>query len=167
MDRRLPTAVVVMAVIAGAVGCSRSGEPLTQVTTSSAHPSASADALTEWCNSYAAISSVLAESGTTSAGAPKALQALDRFSLLWKLAGEAEILNAEETNANLRAVLVYRKVIALLADGSTEGSPEVAAAKAAVTTTTQRDHAALQSSAGKIVGICGPPSSAPAASASG
>jgi hypothetical protein len=167
MGRRLNAVVVVLSVVAGVVGCSRSGEPQTAVTTDSTPASASADALTEWCNSYAAITSVLAQSGTTIAGAPTALQALARYAQLWKLAGDAEILSPDETNANLRAVFVYRKVIALIAGGSTENSAEVATAKEAVTTTTQNDHALLQSSAGKILGICGPSSGAPAASAQG
>ena len=154
---------MLVTVVASLAGCSPNGENRVQPTTASA----SADALTEWCNSYSTLSSVLAASGTTAAGAPKALQALDRYGQLWKLAGEAEILSPDETGANLRAVFVYRKVIVLLADGSAEDSPEVVAAKKTVTTTTQNDHALLQSSAGKILGICGPPRGAPAASPRG
>jgi hypothetical protein len=142
-------------------GCSTSAQSVSSSAATSASPSA--DALQEWCNSYSSISSVLAESGTTSSGAGKALLALDRFAKLWQLAGEAEILSPDETNANLRAVIVYRDVIQLLADGADENGPEVTAAKEKVTAATQQDHDLLQSSAGKILGICGTATPAPSA----
>jgi hypothetical protein len=156
MGRR---AGLLLSAVALLAGCSTTTQSTPSTPTASA--SASADALDQWCNSYSVITGVLAESGTTSAGADKALMALDRFTKLWKLAGESELIGPDETNANLRAVLVYREVIQLLADGKAEDSPEVLAAKEKVTTTTQNDHDLLQSSAGKILGVCGKPSASP------
>jgi hypothetical protein len=147
-------------------GCSGSGQSSASTAAASASASPSADALTQWCNSYAVITQVLADSGTTSAGAPKALLALDRYAKLWQLAGESEIIGPDETNANLRAVTLYRKVIQLLADGAAENSPDVEAAKTTLSESTQNDHDLLASSAGAVLGLCGAPTASPTPSLS-
>jgi uncharacterized membrane protein len=140
------------------IGCS-SSTTSSSTTSATASPTAaasrSADAIDEWCNSYAGLSKVLSDAGTKPESTTKALQALDRYAKLWKLAGEGGLLSPEETNANLRAVIVYRQVIQAIAGGMTEDSAEVTALKDTVRTQTENDHGLLQSSAGKVVALCG------------
>jgi hypothetical protein len=97
---------------------------------------------------------VLSTSGTASQ-APTGLQALDRFALLWQLAGRMGIITADEVAANLRAVEKYRAIVTLVAAGSSSTSAAMTSARAALTAQTDSDRAVLSSSAGKVLGSCG------------
>ncbi len=131
-------------------------------------PSAVGDPVEQWCTAYANITSVLADAGTSPEKATTALTVLDRFGELWASASELEFINPDEAAANQRAVGKYGAIIELMAAGAEEDSAEVKAASEELTTSTEADHALLQSSAGKVLGMCGtpvPPASAsPAAS---
>ncbi len=111
----------------------------------------------EWCASYATLTSVLSQSASDATSAKTALQALERFDLLWGIADNMGILTAPEVAANQRAVASYRAVMTLVAAGSSAGSPAMTTAKARLTAQTTADHAVLASSAGKVVGLCGTP----------
>jgi hypothetical protein len=111
----------------------------------------------EWCASYATLTSVLSQSASDTTGAQTALQALERFDLLWGIADTMGILTADEVAANQRAVASYRAVMTLMASGHAAASAEVSSARAALTAQTTTDHTLLASSAGKVVGLCGAP----------
>jgi hypothetical protein len=115
----------------------------------------------QWCASYATLTSVLSQTASDTAGAQTALQALERFDLLWGIADNMGILTPDEVAANQRSVASYRAVMALVASGSTAGSTRLAAARATLTTQTTSDHALLSSSAGTVVGLCGAPTRSP------
>jgi hypothetical protein len=115
----------------------------------------------EWCASYATLTSVLSQSASDATGAQTALQALERFDLLWGIADNMGILTAPEVAANQRAVASYRAVMTVMASGHAAGSAEVSSARAALTAQTTTDHALLASSAGKVVGLCGAPTPRP------
>jgi hypothetical protein len=127
---------------------------------------ASDDAITEWCNAYTVITTVLSEGTSGKAQAEKAILGLDRYADLWKAAGQGELLTPDEVNANLRAIAAYRTVLNAVAAGKPDSSPEVKAAKEHIRTVTEDDHDVLQSSAGKVLGYCGAPTASPSAPAS-
>jgi GTP cyclohydrolase III len=127
-------------------------------TSSSASPAGTgAPTNEEWCASYATLTSVLSQSASDATGAHTALQALERFDLLWGIADNMGILTAAEVAANQRAVASYRAVMSLMASGRAAASAEVSSARAALTAQTTTDHTLLASSAGKVVGLCGAP----------
>jgi hypothetical protein len=127
-------------------------------------PSAVGDPAEQWCTAYANITSVLADAGTSPEKAATALTVLDRFGELWASASQLEFINPDEAAANQRAVGRYGVIIQLMAAGAAEDSAEVKAASDELTASTEADHALLQSSAGKVLGMCGSP--APPASPS-
>jgi hypothetical protein len=150
-------------------GCSSSStatSPATPATSSSLSASRSPDAIDDWCNSYGALIQVLSEATTSQTKAQTGVMGLDRFAQLWKLASEGEIITPDEANANLRAVGALRKVLDLIAAGQAQTSPDVVAAQSEIKTVTENDHELLQSSAGKVLALCGTgtPSATPSGS---
>jgi len=129
-------------------------------------PTAVGDPVDQWCTAYANITSVLADAGTSPEKATTALTVLDRFGELWASASQLEFIEPDEAAANQRAVAKYAAIIQLVANGAAEDSAEVQAAANDLTAATEADHALLQSSAGKVLGMCGSPSPPASASAS-
>jgi hypothetical protein len=121
-------------------------------------PSAPTDPMKKWCQDYADITSIMAAAGTDQKSANTALSVMPQFTQLWSTAETGEIITPQEAAANKRAVEGYQAVVSLMALGADPKSPEVTAATNNLTATTEKDHALLQSSAGKVLGLCGAPS---------
>lgn len=141
----------------GSSGAPADPSATTAPPTASATPNSTASGAPttqEWCASYATLTSVLSQSSSDAAGARTALQALERFDLLWGIADNMGILTPDEVAANQRAVAAYRSVMALVASGAAATSVGVTEARAALQRQTDRDHALLTSSAGKVLGVC-------------
>jgi hypothetical protein len=166
--RKLLVVAGLSTILLAGCGSPASPEAATSSTTASDTPSASSTSPTpqQWCASYSSLAGVLAQSGSDAASATKALQALERFDLLWGIADNMSILSTDEVDANQRAVARYRAVLTLVANGKSLTSPEVVAARKALETSTTADRVMLKSSAGKVLGRCGAASATPSASAS-
>jgi hypothetical protein len=172
VNRSLQAAALLTVVSALLLGCSSgsptagSGSGSSAAATTAVGPtvSASDDILQQWCDAYATITGVLSEGMTSAKAAKTALLGLNRFAELWKLGANGEIVTNDEANANLRAIAAYRKVLDLVAAGTPSSSPEIAKAQDNVRVVTENDHEVLQSSAGKVLGLCGAPTASPSAS---
>lgn len=130
---------------------------------SSTAPSSGASAsgaptVAQWCASYAALTSVLAQNSPDAGSPDTALAALERFDQLWGVADNLGVVAPDEVAANQRAVASYRRVLSLLAAGKTRTSPEVTSATAALTSQTNADRTLLRDSASRVLSLCGVPS---------
>jgi hypothetical protein len=112
------------------------------------------DAVTQWCLDYGTITNALSNSGSEQSDAQASLATLDDFDQLWVTAEQSGYVNADEKAANQRAIVAYRAVIQLIADGAAQDSPEVIAAGTNMTATTDKDAALLDSASTKVIDLC-------------
>jgi hypothetical protein len=117
----------------------------------------------DWCNGYSTLTTSLAQASPDPSGASAALDSLTNFDLLWDASVGIGILTADEAAANRRAVASYRAVLEAESTGAAADSPEMAAARAALTAQTDRDRTVLTSSASKVLAACGAVTESPSA----
>jgi hypothetical protein len=151
--------LVVVALCLGVAGCGSANGPggPTLAPSATASPSSSASGPTkqDWCAAYSTLTTTLAQTSPDPTGASAALGSLTQFDTLWAASVGVGLLDADEADANRRAVASYRSVLEAEAKGAADDSPEMAAARNSLTSQTEKDRAVLTSSASKVLAACG------------
>jgi hypothetical protein len=148
--------LVVVTLCLGTAGCSAAGSPdASSATPTSATASPTGPTTQDWCAAYSELTTTLAQASPDPTGASAALGSLAQFDTLWAASVGMGILTADEAAANRRAVASYRAVLEVAANGASTDSPQMASARAALTTQTDSDRTVLTSSASKVLAACG------------